>query len=273
MRKILLAASLLMLLFAGSISSNFALANEALSRQAMGKAIPDRSKIAAIVIDDFGNAMKGTKEMLALPYPLTAAVMPFLTTSKQDAENAFRSGKEVIVHLPMEPVKGNPKWLGPGAIFTNLSDDEIRKRVNAAIDDIPHAIGINNHMGSKATGDARVMRIILEECKKRNLFFVDSHTNYRSVACRTAEELGVPCIENELFLDDSHTAGHVSGQLTLMRTRLSKQAYVVAIGHVGIGGLVTSGVLKDKLPEFTEHVQLLPISKLIGLKRDGMLPE
>lgn len=233
--------------------------------------IPDKSKMASIIIDDFGNNMKGTEEIIGLPYPLTVAVMPFLPTSKADAEAAHLAGKEVIIHLPMEPMNGNrSNWLGPGVITTQLSDDEIRKRVDAAINNIPHAIGINNHMGSKVTADARVMRIVLEQCKKHKLFFVDSHTNYHSIACQTAQEVGVPCIENEMFLDDQHTLSHVTKQILLIHQRLQTRNYCIAIGHVGTGGKTTAAALKSKLPDLTDYVQFVPISKLISLKYDGL---
>ncbi len=104
--------------------------------------------------------------MLKLPIPFTVAVMPFLPSTKQDAQLAHDRGLEVILHLPMEPVRGKKSWLGPGAITTDLSSDEIHKRIVAAIDDVPYAIGINNHMGSKATADERVMKILVEICKE-----------------------------------------------------------------------------------------------------------
>jgi polysaccharide deacetylase 2 family uncharacterized protein YibQ len=91
-------------------------------------------KIVAFVIDDFGNNMAGTEEILSLPVPLTVAVMPFLPSTKQDAELAHQKGHDVFVHVPMEPVRGKRSWLGPGAITTDLSDDEIRSRVEKAKD-------------------------------------------------------------------------------------------------------------------------------------------
>ena len=98
--------------------------------------------------------------------------MPFLSSTKRDAELAFKNGHEVIVHLPLEPKKGKKSWLGPQGITTDLGDDEIRRRVEAAIQDVPHAVGMNHHMGSKATEDERVMRIVLEVCKKMGFFIL-----------------------------------------------------------------------------------------------------
>lgn len=93
-----------------------------------------------------------------------------MPTSVKDATRAHERGDDVLVHLPMEPRQGNPKWLGPGAILAKMSDEEVRQKVEAALDNVPYAIGINNHMGSKITGDERIMGVILSVCKERGLF-------------------------------------------------------------------------------------------------------
>lgn len=255
---------ILSLLLALTVPSTEAIAQVQQQKQQLPE---QQRKMASIIIDDFGNYSKGTDEMLALPYPVTVAVMPFLPYSRRDAEAAYLAGKEVIIHLPMEPLSGRKSGLGPGVISSDLTDDEIRKRVNQAIDNIPHAIGMNNHMGSKITANPRIMRIVLEECKKRNLFFIDSHTNYYSIACRTAEEVGVPCLENELFLDDQHTLAHVHRQVMLIASRLQHKDTCIAIGHVGSTGNITARALRDKLPELGKDLQIVPISKLIAHKQ------
>jgi len=171
-----------------------------LTQTVMAEQYDFSKKDLAIVIDDLGNNIEGTKELLNLPIKLTVAIMPFMSTTKQDAELAHQNGHEVIVHLPMEPKHGKEIWLGPGAITTDLSDIEIRKRVLAAIEDVPHAVGMNNHMGSKVSVDERVMRIILEVCKERGLFYLDSKTSSESVAKELAQEIKVPFLEKAVFV-------------------------------------------------------------------------
>lgn len=218
---------------------------------------------AAIVIDDFGNRMDGTKEMMEVPFQITVAIMPFLASTKEDAEAAHAKGHEVIVHLPMEPLKSHKSWMGPGAITCDLSDEEIRRRVYAAVDEVPHAIGINNHMGSKATVDERVMRIVLEVCRERGLYFLDSHTNYRSIVKKMADQMGVSSIENHLFLDDVKSKMHVSNQIKLLQKHVRDHDNCIAIGHVGRGGKITAEMLRQ-LPAALEGVRLVGVSKLFA---------
>ncbi|MDQ0059319.1 divergent polysaccharide deacetylase family protein [Paenibacillus harenae] len=223
-----------------------------------------QKRFVAIVIDDFGNGMAGTEEMMKLPVKFTAAIMPFLPTTKQDAELSHKKGHDVIVHMPMEPNKGLRKWLGPGALTTDLSDEEVRKRVEAAIDDVPHAIGMNNHMGSKVTADERMMRIVLGVCKERGLFFLDSRTTYKTVVPKIAAELGVPLVSNDVFLDDVYSVGHISKQISLLRKHMESHEIGVTIGHVGPSGLKTASVLKQSIPVMQSDVQFVKLSALVS---------
>ncbi|MDM5187619.1 divergent polysaccharide deacetylase family protein [Bacillus sp. DX4.1] len=216
----------------------------------------------AIVIDDFGNNMKGTDKMLSLPIPLTVAVMPFLPSTKQDAIAAHQKGHEVIIHMPMEPIKGKKEWLGPKAITTDLSDDEIRNRIEQAIQEVPHAIGMNNHMGSKVTADERIVRIILSVCKKHGLFYLDSKTNPKSVVPKIGKELGIPIVENQLFFDDVYTSSHITKQAQLLLQKIKKTPVVVAIGHVGPPGEITSRVIESHVPKIREHADFIFLSDL-----------
>ncbi|WP_313799267.1 divergent polysaccharide deacetylase family protein [Cytobacillus sp.] len=224
---------------------------------------PQMKSELAIVIDDLGNNMEGTEELLDLPIRLTAAIMPFMPSTKADAERAKRNGHDVIVHLPMEPKKGKKSWLGPGAITTDLSDAEIRNRVVAAIKDVPHAIGMNHHMGSKATEDERVMRIVLDVCKEYGFFYLDSKTTANSVVEKIARQLNVPFLENNLFFDDVYTIRHVTKQANLLAGKLSKRDQFIAIGHVGISGPIMASVLEAYIPVYKDKAELVPLSKLI----------
>ncbi|WP_347552684.1 divergent polysaccharide deacetylase family protein [Pseudalkalibacillus hwajinpoensis] len=223
----------------------------------------EEARELANVIDDLGNNMGGTEEMLRLPVTLTVAIMPFLETTERDAELAHQFGHEVIIHVPMEPLKGKRSWLGPGAITTDLSDHEISKRINAAIDAVPHAVGMNHHMGSKATADERVMRIVLEICRERGLYYLDSKTTGKSVIPGLAEEIGVPYLENELFFDDIYTVQHISKQARELADRLKDDKAHIAIGHVGIAGEKMAAVLSDYLPVYKSEAVIVPLSQMI----------
>ncbi|MEN1935588.1 divergent polysaccharide deacetylase family protein [Paenibacillus sp. 102] len=216
----------------------------------------------AIVIDDFGNNMKGTERMLSLPIPLTVAVMPFLPSTKQDAIAAHQKGHEIIIHMPMEPIKGKKEWLGPKAITIDLTDHEIENRIEQAIQEVPHAIGMNNHMGSKVTANERIMRIILSVCKKHGLFYLDSKTNPNSVVPKIGKELGVPIVENQLFFDDVYTSSHITKQAQVLLQRIQEKPVVVAIGHVGPPGEITSRVIESTIPKVREHADFIFLSDL-----------
>jgi uncharacterized protein len=224
---------------------------------------PENRRVA-LVIDDFGNDMQGTEQMMALPVPFAAAVMPFLPTTKRDAEWAHRIGQTVLVHVPMEPNHGKPEWLGPGAITSKLSDEEVRQRITAAIEDVPHAVGINNHMGSKITADERIMRIVLTVCKEKGLFMLDSRTTDKSVVGKLARELGVPTAANNLFMDDVYTRGHIAKQAVKLQKLAATRSETIVIGHVGAPGKHTSDILKQTIPAIQQGgAKFVPVVEMM----------
>lgn len=254
--------SLLRLVLAATIGLALGSGAAAAQRSVADGSPAGLGKAAAIVIDDFGNGMDGTEQMMNLPFPITVAVMPFLPTTEKDAEEAYYKGHEVIVHLPMEPIAGKKSWLGPGAVTCDLTDEEIRDRVCAAVDSVPHAVGISNHMGSKATASDRVMENVLAVCRERGLFFLDSHTNYRSVVGRTARRMGVRSTDNQLFLDDVKNSALIRKQLQLLGKLVEEQGTGIAIGHVGTGGQKTAEAVR-RVPEMMPGVRFLRMSEML----------
>ncbi len=113
---------------------------------------------------------------------------------------AKRKGWDLMVHLPMEPETGKAE---KETIRTSDKDSLIRSRVLAALAKVPGAIGLNNHQGSKAMADPRVLRDVLLVVKEKGLFFLDSRTTPATLGESTARALGVPFLSRDVFLDDA----------------------------------------------------------------------
>lgn len=218
----------------------------------------------AIIIDDVGNDMKGTRALLTMKQPITVAVMPFMVSSRQDAQFAHSVGAEVILHLPMEPERAPRSWLGPGAITTAMSDAQIRTQVQLDVESVPYVVGLNNHMGSRASSNERVVRDVVWVAKQNHLFIVDSATSYHSKIERIAREMGVPCLRRSLFLDDDHAVPAVVRQVRHLVDDARRDGWSIGIGHVGRYGVNTFNGIRAVLPYAKQHgVTFVVVSDLI----------
>ena len=156
-----------------------------------------------VIVDDFGYFNnRRVKEFLALDVPFTVSVIPGLEHSENICRQAREAGKEVICHLPMEPENDGSDQGDIPLVRTAMSGAGIEKIVEKALESTPGVIGMNNHMGSKATADMRVMRSVMKVCRRKGLFFVDSYTTGKSVVDEAAEKEGVRTLRNDLFLDN-----------------------------------------------------------------------
>jgi polysaccharide deacetylase 2 family uncharacterized protein YibQ len=220
----------------------------------------------AIVIDDVGYSLSGLKEFLALPYPLAFSVLPELPHSREAGRLIAAAGKELLVHLPMEPSSGsNP---GPGAVLTAQSDEEILELLKQSLESLPQAVGLNNHMGSRATADRRVMGVLLGFLRGRGLFFLDSRTTADTVGPELAGQLGVPLLERDVFLDNENSAAYIEGALRrgVRIAQARDGAYAVLIGHVQ--NVELAGELERLLPPLAgQGVQMVSPSVLAAEDR------
>jgi len=222
---------------------------------------PGTTGLAAIVIDDLGNELGPAERIASWKAPVAGAVLPGVAYSAAAARALARGGKEVLLHLPMEPA-GYPKVRpGPGVILRSQSDAEIVRTLESDLATVPGVVGVNNHMGSAATADPRVMRVVAGVLSDRGLFFLDSRTTDATVAERTAEEASVPAVSRRVFLDDVETEDAVSRQLAELVRRAREEGSAVAIGHPYPATLT---VLEREMPGLAARgVKLVRVGELV----------
>lgn len=201
----------------------------------------------AVVIDDCGSDMDVLAAYNAVPVDLTYAVMPFKAHTIDSAESGYNAGRKIIVHLPMEPL--NVPSSEEIFLSSDMGDSKITATTNELIDQVPYAVGINNHQGSKATADVRLMKDVMSVLKRRGLVFLDSRTSTESVGAQTAAAMGVPTTRNNLFLDNDPSVPAVKERLRQAARIAKKNGSAVAIGHCRAG---TMRALRDMAAEMID---------------------
>ncbi|MDQ7092506.1 divergent polysaccharide deacetylase family protein [Desulfosporosinus sp. PR] len=225
---------------------------------------PTVSGEIAIVIDDFGIDNPGTQQMLELGVPITAAIMPNLLYSQQEADLIHNLGYEIILHMPIEAKNGRPEWLGPGALTTNLSPQELRVRLNNSLEQIPYAVGISNHMGSKGTENPNIVEALVETAKEHNLLILDSKTSESTILAQQAKKAGVKSGTRDVFLDNSADLNAIKKQIKLLIAKAKTSGKAIGIGHVGPQGPNTARAIKEMLPEIkAQGIKIVPLSELL----------
>lgn len=88
-----------------------------------------------------------------------------------------------MLHLPMEPKHPEHFHGRIQLLSASMGEEEKVRLLRESLSQIQPAIGVNNHMGSQATEDAALMRLVMQEVKRRGLFFIDSRTRRPSGCC------------------------------------------------------------------------------------------
>lgn len=215
----------------------------------------------AIVIDDLGFDGRLAQRFLQIDAPLCFSILPRAPFSKGIARRAQAAGKELLLHLPLEP-KGYPEVdPGTGALLVGMPNDRLIELLRENLDSVPFVTGVNNHMGSRFCEYKREMEVVIGELKRRRLFFLDSRTSSKSEGYRIALQMGVAAAERDVFIDNIQTPQAIRSQIKrLVRlARLKGRAIGIAHPHE-----ITLEVLRQVLPELAgQGVKLAPVSQLL----------
>ncbi|MFI8556944.1 divergent polysaccharide deacetylase family protein [Pseudomonas putida] len=218
----------------------------------------------SIIIDDLGQSSERDSRTLALPGPVTLAIMPDTPHASDFARQAHDAKRTVILHMPMDPATGPYAW------HPELPLDELAKRLQAALTKVPYAAGINNHMGSRMTAQREPMAWLMAELQRRHLFFVDSRTSAATVAAAQAQEIGLAQVSRDVFLDDVRTVEAIRAQLQLGIAQARKQGSAVLIGHPYPQ---TLEVLEQELPRLhSQGVELIDLNQMIAERGNQAMP-
>ena len=214
--------------------------------------IIDKEETSSIVlvIDDFGYRNDAISDgFLNLPIPITCAVLPGHKQSSPVAKKAVSAGKEVIIHMPMQSSIAS---LGEDEfkLKVGMTSQEIEWRLNEALKEIPEALGINNHQGSKATADGKVMAVVASVLKNKDKFFLDSRTSSKTVGESTMRSVGVLTARRHVFLDNDLSVEKISNQFDELVRISKKKGVAIGIGHVKGN---TLKVLQKKIPLLVEQ--------------------
>jgi polysaccharide deacetylase 2 family uncharacterized protein YibQ len=217
----------------------------------------------ALVIDDFGYSLKNISILDSIAVPMTLSILPGHSYSQTVAEYAHQKGWEVILHLPLEPQKVT-EYARPeqDTILTSMKKTEVLQILSKQLSSVGYIVGVSNHMGSKATASEKLMLIIFEQLRDKNLFFLDSIVTPASVGKKLAKTVGVGFVTRDVFLDNESDYGYIAGQFDQLITLAKRKGKAVGIAH---DRKVSLTVLADILSRFDsqkEDVEFVPVSAL-----------
>lgn len=214
----------------------------------------------AILIDDAGTDLESQAVYASIGRPFSLAVMPNMAHTGEAAAQAAEQGFEIMLHLPMEPVSGS--GMEAGTLLTTMSVTDIAGRTKAALAQVPGAVGVNNHQGSKFTADRGAMLPVLQILRDRGLFYVDSATSADSIGSSLAGEMGIATRRNELFIDNDSSVAAICERLRQAAAMAQRDGSALVIGHCRPN---TAEAVRQMVPELeAQGIELVYVSQLVG---------
>lgn len=220
----------------------------------------------AFVIDDWGYSLNNIDALFQIDRPITLAILPHLRYSKDISNRVKKQGRgyDIILHLPLESKSG--KSAERDTIRCNMKKERVISILKEDIESVPGIIGVSNHQGSGVTENKEIMKVILEELKKMDLFFLDSRTTPVSVCGDISGKIGLRYAERGVFLDlaqkkeDKQYRAYIKKQIKELINMAKIRGSAIAIGH---DKRLTLEVIKDSILDIEkENIKIVPLKKL-----------
>jgi polysaccharide deacetylase 2 family uncharacterized protein YibQ len=155
----------------------------------------------ALVLYGFGDDADEARQVFDLPLPFAVALPPDLKASSAMFRAAHEKGREVVLHIPLEPVNYPQLNPGPGTLLVTAKPDRVTGTVRRWLDHAGPVVGVANHMGSLATQDMTLMGAVYRELRRRHLPFIHLTPAAGAVCRPLAADMGVIYDEPDAVLD------------------------------------------------------------------------
>lgn len=202
-----------------------------------------------LVIDDAGLNAEYTRRYASLPFPLTIAVLPRLSHTKDCAYIVRSSGKELILHQPMQSLNHNLDP-GPGKITVDMGFQEISSIINANLSELgPGVKGMNNHEGSEVTEDVIRIGNVLDVCTENGIYFLDSRTTANTKAPQAALERDIRIFEKSgPYIDNVVSREAMLQEIYKSLEAANRNGQAIVIAHVDKSANILPGLLQEMYP-------------------------
>lgn len=215
----------------------------------------------SIILDDVGYDKRIALDFLSLDAPITVSIFPFSPYRKTIASVARTKGRDVMLHLPMEPQEYPEVNPGEGVLLTSMDRDRLLAQLEEDLEAIPYIVGVNNHMGSKFTKDPERMTYVFERLKEKGLFFVDSRTTTKTCSRKVARRMKLRFAERQVFLDHLEEASFIRAQIKQLVSIARSRGSAIGIIHPH---RLTYRIIKEALPSLKKDVEIVPVSYLVN---------
>lgn len=217
----------------------------------------DAKAFITIIIDDIG-AKPNDRKAFNIDKRVTFSILPHTEYSEQFSFMSAAQNREVMLHMPMESLHNEN--LGPGPLLTTMYPQEVERALLSALQTVPHAVGVNNHMGSKLTQMTLQMSSLMATLEKNNLFFIDSRTTKFSKAKKIAARFGVKTARRNIFLDHVQNESFLNAQFDKLIDQAQREGKAIGIGHPYP---VTISFLEKKLANLPKNIELITVSQYL----------
>jgi len=185
----------------------------------------------AIVVTGLGIGEAITQSAIdKLPPAVTLSFTPYGPAGLQSSVSAARAvGHEVLLELPMEPFDYPSNDPGPNTLMTGAAAADNPQHLQWLMSRISGYAGVSNMQGAKFLSVPEDLRPILEQTKRRGLFFLDDGSAERSVLPEIATTAQAPAQRADSVIDRVPSREGVESELRALEIAAKTRGSAIGV--------------------------------------------
>ena len=155
-----------------------------------------------IIVGGLGISQTSTQRAIRnLPPAVTLAFAPYGNSLDRWTQEARKSGHEIMLQLPMEPIGYPEKNPGKHTLLRDAGPIENIANLHWLMSRFTNYVGIINYLGGGFLADPAAMKPVFDEIADRGLLFVDDGTVRNSQSDESAANSLLPYAASQIRLD------------------------------------------------------------------------
>lgn len=185
-----------------------------------------------IVVGGLGISQTSTKSAIdALPPTVTLAFAPYGNSLNRWMQMARKSGHELLLQLPMEPIDYPQNNPGPHTLRTEADLEENLANLHWAMSRLTNYVGVSNYLGNKILQQPAGLSPIFAEISKRGLLFFEDGSVKNSMGPGVAVKELVPYAKADILIDNVRSRSAIASKLNELAARAKRTGLAVGMAN------------------------------------------
>lgn len=215
-----------------------------------------------LIVGGLGISQTGTHQAIRqLPSAVTLAFAPYGNSLERWMQDARKSGHELLLQVPMEPIDYPANSPGKHTLLGDASRTENIANLHWLMSRFTNYVGVINYLGGKYLGNREAIKPVFDELAGRGLLFVDDGSIRNSVSDAVARASLLAYARADVRIDRIRERSKIKQALDELAARAKRTG--ISIGYANAFPESIAMIAEFAASAEDDGIEITPLSAIV----------